>query len=228
MRFLLPAAGPFILLCWVMAAVAGTAPHAVLLEQDAFETIRFNGIPPSRYRFEQGQLIAEVDNSASFLMQAFDTVKRVTAVSFRWQKQGTLRVRDAVHESRRDGDDALFRLGLLLKGEAEDLPGPFVPKWLQRVRSLLHFPSESMLYLLPGARHAAGERWPSPYNARVTMVAMASQADAAGWQLARYRLPQAAEVVAIWLMADGDSTASRFTTRVKDIVLEVQPGAAVP
>ena len=192
----------------------------IVLQPDAFEHIRFGKIAPTRYRFDNGRLIAEVDDSASFLMQTFDTVKTITAVRFKWQTQGRLFVKDAAHERRRDGDDAVFKLGLLLKADAV-LPNPFVPMWLKRVQALLKFPSETMLNLVAGAHHPAGDQWPGPYNSRVKMIAIKSAPDGEGWRQASYQLETPANVVAVWLMADGDNTHSTFTTQVKEIVLDV-------
>lgn len=192
----------------------------VSLAEDRFEHISFGKIPACHYHFEQNHLRIEVDGCASFVMQSFERVRRVKAVQYEWRSHGELKVRDAIHERHRDGDDALFKLGLLLKADFE-LPNPFAPKWLKRVESLLRFPSESMLNLTAGSRHRAGERWSGPYNSRVTMIAMPAEALTDGWQRASYRFEQPVEVVAVWLMADGDNTGSRFTTWVRKPVFEL-------
>ena len=97
---------------------------------------------------------------------------------------------------------------------------------------VLNYSSENMIYLVAGSKHVAGEQWPNPYNHRVTMVAMSSENIESklesridgefeeGWQQASYRFGEAVEVVAIWLMDDGDNTGSSFTSYVKDIKLE--------
>ena len=194
--------------------------ESIALQADAFEHIQFGKIQPTQYHFDNGVLIAEVDDSASFLMRAFDAVKTVVAVRFKWQTRGSLLVKNAAHETRRDGDDAVFKLGLLLKTGIA-LPNPFVPKWLKRVQALLKFPSENMLNLVAGAQHAAGETWRGPYNSRVTMVSVKSVPDGSGWRQASYQADRPIEAVAIWLMSDGDNTHSSFTTQVKDIELGV-------
>ncbi len=187
---------------------------------DSFEHIQFGKIQPNRYQFENGVLRIEVDDSASFLMRAFEQPIQLAAVRFQWRNKGELRVRDAAHESRRDGDDALFKLGLLLPSEAA-WPNPFVPKWLKRVQNLLTLPSENMLNLVVGARHRAGERWSGPYSSRVQMFAVASQPREDGWRQAQHIFQQPLQVIAVWLMADGDNTASRFSTEVRNIVFDL-------
>ena len=164
-------------------------------------------------------------------MKAFESVKPVKQVSFKWRSDQLPKVKDAVHEKQRVGDDAVFKLGLLLKSENE-IDNPLLPKWMKQVKSLLNYSSENMIYLVAGSKHVAGEQWPNPYNHRVTMVAMSSENIESklesridgefeeGWQQASYRFGEAVEVVAIWLMADGDNTGSSFTSYVKDIKLE--------
>ncbi len=39
-----------------------------------------------------------------------------------------------------------------------------MPACMKRVDTLLSLPSEDMIYLVVGAKHAAGKRWINPYN----------------------------------------------------------------
>jgi hypothetical protein len=203
----------------LQTASADTQVSAIDLQPDVFEHIQFSKIRANDYTFDDGQLVIEVDDSASFLMLPFDTVKHVSEVRFRWQSHGKLHTRDAHHEKLREGDDALCKLGLLLKTEA-GWPNPFTPKWLKRVSKLLNFTSEKMINQVAGAKHAAGEHSVGPYNKRVTMISVNSVADRAGWQQASYHFEQPVAVVALWIMADGDDTPSSFTTRIRDIEIE--------
>jgi hypothetical protein len=128
-------------------------------------------------------------------------------------------VNNPQHELSRNGDDAVFKLGLLLKADSEFL-NPFVPQWLKRVNKLLKFPSEKMIYLVADARHAPGEQWDNPYNRRVTMIAADGATVSQGWQQSSYQFEQPLDVVAIWLMSDGDNTHSRFTSNIRNIKIE--------
>ncbi|HEB83053.1 MAG TPA: DUF3047 domain-containing protein [Gammaproteobacteria bacterium] len=191
----------------------------VLLQADRFSHIQFRKIPPNQYRFHDQQLSIQVNHSASFMMQAFDEVKTVRRVSFRWRSHGRPGVKNMQQEARRDGDDALFKLGLLLRSD-EALFNPLLPAWMKKVRSLLHYPSANMINLVVGAKHPPGEQWPNPYNRRVTMISVPGIAGEDGWQQANYRFIEPRAVVAIWLMADGDNTGSVFGVDIRDIVLE--------
>lgn len=208
--------------------MADARTQFISLQDDVFVHIQFRKIKANHYRFYNQSLQIDVDNSASFLMQPFAKVKKVRKVSFQWRSEGIPQIKNSQHELKRDGDDAVFKLGLLLR--ADDAPlNPFVPPWLKQVRQLLKFPSEKITYLVAGAKHRPGEHWPNPYNRRVTMISVTSRSDDASitdesekmaWQQSSYQFEQALDVVAIWLMSDGDNTSSHFTAYVKNIMIE--------
>lgn len=201
------------------ALSAETQAEAFSLQADKLEHIQFEKIKPNRITYQGQQLQIDVDNSASILMLSFDTIKPLNKISFEWRSESGPLAKDSQHELKRSGDDAIFKLGLLLASD-DDLLNPFVPSWLKQVREQLKYPSEEMIYLVVGARHTPGERWISPYNKRITMVSVASQEMDSGWQRSNFQPEQPLNVVALWLMADGDNTHSAFSVAVKNIVLE--------
>lgn len=193
--------------------------EVVSLQKDDFEHIQFKRIKANNFSYQNQQLRIDVDDSASILMLPFETVKPVYKVSFQWRSEGVPLIKDAEHELERSGDDAVFKLGLLLKADDESL-NPFIASWLRKVRKQLHFPSENMIYLVVDAKHKPNEQWLSPYNKRITMISVASQKDESDWQQASYQFDSAQQVVALWLMADGDNTHASFSVSVKNIILE--------
>ena len=198
---------------------AGSMEELLDLKADNFEHIEFKRIKQSRYSFHDQQLQVDVEGSASFLMKSFDSVRKVRQVSFKWQNTGVLKIKDAQHEEQKQGDDAVFKLGLLLEG-SDSFSNPFVPAWVKRVDGLLKYPSEDMIYLVADSKHVPGQRWANPYNKRVTMIAIDSVDDAQSWQQSSYYFDTPVNVVGLWLMSDGDNTASSFTVNIKDIKLE--------
>lgn len=184
-----------------------------------FEHIQFRTKTPTAYSYHENGLLIKVDKSASFLMQAFTAVKQVKQVSFEWKSEGLPAIKNAVHESQRQGDDAVFKLGLLIE-TPDAISDVLLLSWMRRVDSLLKFPSEEMFFLVAGASHAAGQRWVGPYNKRVIMIAMNNAAGERGWFQASYQFSEPVKVVAIWLMADGDDTSSSFTAHIKNIKIE--------
>ncbi|NOQ89996.1 MAG: DUF3047 domain-containing protein [Gammaproteobacteria bacterium] len=196
-----------------------SSEKAILLNADNFEHIEFKRIKSSDYTYQGQQLRVAVDGGASFLMQAFDHVRLVSKVSFEWRSEGLPQTIDAKQEEKRAGDDAVFKLGLLLESDDSSL-NPFLPSWMKRVEALLKHPSEDMIYLVAGAKHKPGIQWLNPYNKRVLMIAVDSIKDQHGWQQSSYHFDVPVKVVAIWLMSDGDNTGSQFTAHIKNISIE--------
>lgn len=198
---------------------AGPQSADIPLQKGVFEHITFGRIKANHYSYHHHQLRIEVDEGASLLMLPFENIKKVSNVSFEWRSDGVPNIENSQHEQQRSGDDAVFKLGLLLKTE-DSLPNPFFLSWITQVDQLLKYPSDRMIYLLPNAKHPVGERWDNPYNSRVTMVSVQSSAGRSGWQLSSHHFQEPLEVVAIWLMADGDNTKSKFISYVRNIKVE--------
>lgn len=196
-----------------------TRAEEILLQADRFEHIQFKRINASSYIFHDQLLQIDVDKSASFLMLPFDEVVKVNRVSFEWRSDGAPQIESPQHEEQREGDDALFKLGLLLKAD-DSILNPFLPPWMKRVEALLKYPSENMINLVAAAKHAPGEQWPNPYNKRVSTIAVGSVSSGQGWMKASYQFDRPVDVVGLWLMADGDNTGSSFSTYIKNITIE--------
>lgn len=216
---------PYVLSLQIVILLQSNCLYAVSMEgvldlkADNFEHIEFKKIKKSHYSFRDHQLQVDVEGSASFLMKSFDSVRKVRQVSFNWRKNGEPKIKDAQHEEHKQGDDAVFKLGLLLEGSGSFF-NPFVPAWVKRVEGLLKYPSEDMIYLVADSKHVPGQRWFNPYNERVTMIAIDSVDDTNNWQRSSYYFDSPVNVVGIWLMSDGDNTDSSFTVNVKDIKLK--------
>ncbi len=203
----------------VLGSNAHAASRVIPLAVDGLKPVTFSGIPPTRYTNEGPVLVASVEASSSFLLLPFAKAESVRAVQFAWKPDGGPQVNDAAHEASKAGDDAALRVGLILAGSAPLVPF-FAPSWIKAVRDSLLLPSDELVYLVVGAKHAPGETWPSPYSSSITYRAVGDTPLAEGWRQARVVLPQAVDVVGVWLMADGDGTKARFTTRLKDLVFE--------
>ena len=204
---------------YVNTLVAATPEEIISLQENDLEHIQFAKIKTNRITYHNKFLQIDVEDSASFLLIPFVTVKKIKKVSFEWQSEGSPKVKNSQHEQERKGDDAVFKLGLLLLSDEQPFH-PFASSWMKRVDKLLNYPSEKMIYLVADAKHKAGEQWISPYNKRVTMIAVKSIVNKQGWYQASYQFEQPMDTVALWLMADGDNTHSRFTSRIKNIKIE--------
>ena len=205
-----------------MILPCGNSLHAEPININANNTqhIQFKRIAATQYRFEKESLKIKVDKSASFLLLPFKQKKIVHTVIFDWQlESGKLNIVDAAEELQRKGDDSVFKLGLIIEGEPR-LLNPFAPDWVRQVNAALAFPSEMMTYIVADAKHAAGERWPNPYNENIEMIAARERKLDAGWSEARHHFSEPVSVVGLWLMADGDNSQSTFNVRLKNIRLE--------
>jgi hypothetical protein len=192
--------------------------HCYRADFSELQHIEFGRIPANEVTISDGMVTFNVMESASFLMQGFDKVMPVKKVDMSWKSEGVPSLRDAEQEKQKAGDDAVVKLGLLLRAEKERFK-PFLPAWMKQVREGLSYPSEMMIYLVADSRHAAGQRWLNPYNERITMVSMLDAQAGDGWYRSSIEFDEPVEVVAIWLMADGDNTGSSFVTTVREIVL---------
>lgn len=181
-----------------------------------YEHIRFDSLKPTVYSNEKEILIAKVDESSSILMMAFDQIQTIRSVSIEWQSAGDLRVKNYEHQISKKGDDARFRIGLILSGKAPVIPF-FAPTWVKRTKDILNFPSDKMIYLVLGAE--AGRQWKSPYSDSIETIALEAKAIKSGWFKSQISFSERKKLVGIWLFADGDDTKSKFVTNIRKLEL---------
>jgi hypothetical protein len=192
----------------------------VVVDVHSAEHIHFKRIKPNIVSFDNGVVRFRVNNSASFLLLAFEDIRNVNSVSFQWKASGEMNINSVQHEKSRKGDDAWLRVGLILEGEPAHVPEPLLPRWMQQVRKTLRYPSNRMVYLVPGALHAPGTSWRSPFSDDVDMVSVSSSPASNGWKQAEYVFPEAQRTVGLWIMADGDNTNSIFSSELRQLVID--------
>lgn len=205
---------------WLLLLPSLAMAEQVQLHSDKLAHIHFRRIQPTQVTYHDDIIQFDVNRSASFLLLAFDDVRTIRSIAFEWQAQGMLNKHSAAEEKTRKGDDAWLRVGLLISGQPDPVPEALLPRWLQQLRKKLQHPSDRMVYLVPGAMHAAGESWKSPFSSSVDMISVASKDLQNGWKQVLYRFPRSQQAVGLWLMADGDNTASVFSSRLRRLVLD--------
>lgn len=198
------------------AVFAGEFKSVVNLTDSNVIPVEFRRITPNNFHIDDNVLTIHVNKSASFLLIPFKAVTKIKNVSFEWKKTGNINIQNAGHEETREGDDAYLRVGLILEGKPS-LMNPLTPKWVRKVKDALHYPSDKMIYLVPGSQHSAGQRWTSPYSDEVEIIAVSSQEKLDGWNISEYSLQSSQPTVGLWLMADGDNTRSTFTSMLKQL-----------
>ena len=192
----------------------------IILDKHNFQHIHFKRIKPNIVTFSEDAIHFEVNKSASFLLFAFDEIKSFRSVSFEWKANGILNKNSVEHEKTRSGDDAWLRVGLIIEGQAEDIPEPLLPRWMKQVRKTLRYTSGRMIYLIPDARHAPGETWRSPFSSNVDMVSVGSSNTNDEWSNVTYEFTQPLQTIGLWIMADGDNTRSTFNSQLRNLIIE--------
>ena len=192
----------------------------IVLDKENFEPVHFKRIKPNQVEFKDGAIHFNVNKSASFLLLAFDDVRNIRAVSFQWNAEGMLDKNSIEQEKTRKGDDAWLRVGLIIKGQPDHVPEPLLPRWMKQVRQTLKYPSDRMVYLIPGAQHAPGDTWKSPFSSDIDMISVHSRDMDDAWKQASYEFTEPQQVVGLWIMADGDNTGSVFESRLRNLVVE--------
>ncbi len=211
--------GKFLWLPLLLASVQLNA-DPIDLDKRNFEHIHFKRIQPNSVSFNNDVIDFEVNNSSSFLLLAFDDVRSIRTVSFQWKAKGMLNKDSVALEKTRKGDDAWLRVGLIIKGEPQHLPEPLLPRWMKQVRKTLNYPTNRMVYLIPDARHAAGETWQSPFSSDIDMISVASTVRSDNWNQVTHVFTDAQQTVGLWIMADGDNTRSIFNSQLRNLVIE--------
>lgn len=207
--------GLVLFLCSVTGANAGS----VDLVAKNFQPIIFDDIPQTNYQFKDGQLTAKVRSSSSVLMMPFDKIKPVKEISLKWKlNQGDLKITSLATHKEKKGDDSLFRVGLLIHGDAPSIPF-FAPAWIKKSSKILKLPSETLTYFFVSPLAKGGETWESPYSSSINNIAGRSTKQDGGWYETKHQFAKAQKLVGIWLLADGDNSKSDFEIAVRDLKL---------
>ena len=207
---------------YLVLLLAAVQLHAeqIALAQDKFIHIHFKRIKPNQVSFNDDLIHFDVNKSASFLLLAFDDTRSISRVSFQWTANGMLNKNSIEHESTRKGDDAWLRVGLIIAGQPDYIPGPLLPRWMKQVRQTLKHQSGKMIYLMPGALHTPGDTWKSPFSSDIELISVGSRDMDNGWKQTAYEFTIPQQVVGLWIMADGDNTNSIFESRLRNLVVE--------
>lgn len=192
--------------------------ETITLNPESYTEITFDGIPATKYAYQDDILSIQVNKSSSALILPFDKIKQVSQVSFAWQLEGDVKTKDAAHEKTKGGDDFPLRIGLCLYGDAPMVPF-FAPAWIKKISSIMKHPSDKLIYFVVGAHHTAGQSWESPYSDSMELHALGSQTKD-GWQLVQHDIGKKLKAVGLWIMGDGDNTDSKFRVQLKSLQLK--------
>ncbi len=197
---------------------SSASAKSIALDEEQFEHVVFDNIPETSYTFEDGVLTMSVQRSSSFLLLPFSSQKQVERLRFSWKSTGELNTRSAEHEREKEGDDSRLRIGLVLAGKAPRVPF-FAPAWIKAIRDTMELPSDQLVYFTLGSKNEPGSVWNSPYSDSIELRAIQGEISSDPWTTVDHELSRPLKAVGLWIMADGDNTASTFTTELRALEL---------
>lgn len=206
------------LLAAATAALA-VAPLEPLEPPFRWQTLSYRGIAANRVHVEPGVLTIHVDGSAGPLVWPLPVPAPVAGITVRGRVEGTLRT-TAERQGQRGADDFVLRVGLVEAGTRRPsfVERRLAPAWVRHLFGLAP-PGQGVGQIrffnlgLSPAQVGWSRTHPLSDLIHETVVAVP---DATGRFTIEARSPTT-PVLALWLSADGDDTASRFTVRIDAI-----------
>ena len=179
--------------------------------------VSFEDIEPTKYEYDTKLKVlnAKVEKSSSILVIPFDKIQKIKNVSFEWKVKGQLPPVDLEKLKKKEGDDAVLRIGLLVHGD----PPMFsftAPAWLKKVSNILKHPSDKLLYLVAGL-NKQGLVWESPYSDTIEQISVKTESLKENWNASSHSFNKPMQVVGIWIIVDGDDTKVKFQTAIKNL-----------
>jgi hypothetical protein len=220
LRFEIWVAGFMYLLITYLLITTALLAQPIDLRREAFEHVHFRALPQTVYSTSSGHtLSAEVQKSASFLLKSFDAALQVSRLRLVWRSSIDLSTKTPPSAIKtKNGDDAVLKIGLLLKGVPPFMP-IFAPSWIKQVKHFLKVPTDRMIWMIVGSGLPDREEWVSPWNSRIKNVAVAGSLSSDGWYLSVAEF-EPLSLVGLAIMADGDNTSSSFKTDLKELSLQ--------
>lgn len=204
----------FLLLAATIAALGAAAD---------WHALQFRGIPPIQHSMKGGKITLEVKNSAGGLVRRLPKETQVKSFILTGNVKGELKV-EADRLWEKDQDDAFLRVGLIVAGGRSlgRLERLVAPAWVVTMNDVLcadgRAPSAIRSHLLVPHAKWIGKQRPNPQMKQLVDHIVATP-DADGRFTMRVDLPEALDLVGLWLMADGDDSGSTFTVEIDSLEL---------
>jgi len=206
--------------CLLSLSAYGRTLYPLKILKD-LDTLTFSKIPETQYLAKNQSLTINVRKSASFYILPLKTPAKVKKVSFRWQLlTGKLNIDSARTEETKEGDDAIFRAGLITLGKPRAMPW-FLPEWLETLGKKLRHPPDRLYWLVAGSRHKKGVMWESPWSDMVRHISLTGKLQK-GWNTEEYTpSPDFPAITGVMFGSDGDNSGSSFTVVLRDFQLQL-------
>ncbi len=188
-----------------------------------WHALQFRRIPPIQHHVKNDQITLEVKTSAGGLVRRLPRGTRVKSLVVTGSVRGELEV-DENRLWERGHEDAYLRVGLIVQGgrSLSTLERLMAPAWICTMDDVLcadgSAPSAIRNHLLVPHASWIGKQRPNP-NMKQLMDHIVATPGADGRFKMRVDLPEALDLVGLWLMADGDDSGSSFTVLVDSLEL---------
>jgi hypothetical protein len=190
--------------------------NPISLDAASFHAVPFANKTPTIYQIDGVGLRCVVKASASMLLWPFAKARAIGGLKWQWRHEGEIRGSQAARERTKAGDDGLLKVAVLIEGPSPLVPF-LAPAWLRQIKALLQVSAQQVEVYQAGAFNQHGSAWPSPYADSITMHAVESVAGREGWLDVTVTWPRPVAAAGLWLMADGDDTASTFISWIRDL-----------
>lgn len=212
-------------LTWLSGAFA-LAPQSVSVPLDTlsgWQVLSFRNIPPNVVSAGADGLHVDVDASASPLVFPLKQPVSVQRVRVRARWAGDLALPDGARQGESGADDAVLKLGLVESGDQtlNWFQKRIAAKWVRTLFDLappgsgirqIHFLSTTRQPDLVGTSRT------HPLSDLLRESRFVHLEEPGVFEL-DVALPEAANVVALWVSSDGDDTRSRFSLVIESIEL---------
>jgi hypothetical protein len=183
--------------------------------------LNYNGIPANSVWFEKNEIVVEVNKSAGPLVYKLDKPGIVKKITVEATLQGSKAVETGTHD-----EDAVLRVGLVAIGD-KTLTGVkkfFAPNWVKKLFELaptnigldkIHF------YNTTNRQNQLGVVRQYPAS-ELIIESWTTFVGKEGPFNMLIELAKPLPVAALWLSIDGDSSQSKFSTRISKIDMDLE------
>ena len=206
-----------------LLAPAASALSVPLQDLSNWQVLAFRGIPANTVAAGSDGLTIDVDKSASPLVYPLTATTVVTRVRVRGHWDGDLRLPEGAVQGESGADDFVLKLGLVESGEQtlNWFQRRIAPQWVRTLFALA--PPESgisQIHFLSTTRQGAlvGSSRQHPLSDLIRETRFVHLDETGRFELDAV-LPAPADVVALWVSADGDDTGSTFTLTLESVQL---------
>ena len=212
----------FVLTCALLTP-AVSALSVPLADLSNWQVLAFRGIPANTVAAGSDGLTIDVNKSASPLVYPLKEATSVTRVRVRGHWDGDLSLPDGAVQGEAGADDFVLKLGLVESGDQtlNWFQRRVAPEWVRTLFALAPPGSGiSQIHFLSTTRQDAlvGTSRQHPLSDLLRETRFVHLDDTGRFELDAV-LPAPAEVVALWISADGDDTGSAFTLTLESVQL---------